>query len=434
MENTGKATIPAPNCPRISFYSEAYSLKNSNKNKTKRPGTKFGSLTCYKLTPTQIQMKGTLKILSLEDQEEDFYLITRALKKSGMDFIASRVDSKEQFSNALDQFAPDVILCDHSLPQFNSNEALRIFHQRKLPIPFILVTGAVSEEFAVSSLKHGADDYVLKSNLARLPNVIDIALKQKEAEREKIEAAQALARQNETLIKINKELDSFVYSISHNLRAPLMSVLGLLDLAKNEDNTNIIHQYHEMMKSSVCKLDDTLKEILEYSRNARQGLIVNEIDFQKTINDNFERMQFMPGYDRIRKEIFIEGESHFYSDAYRLSLILNNLISNAIKYSDPKKESSFIHITIRNEPDKVSLTFQDNGIGIEKTHIQKVFNMFFRATEINEGAGLGLYIVKEAVEKLGGTIELESQVGKGTVFKIELPNLINQHKKEFEVV
>lgn len=377
--------------------------------------------------------KSTLKILSLEDLEEDFFLITHALKKSGMAFTAKRVDSKEEFSRALKEFGADVILCDHSLPQFNSNEALRIFHQHKLQIPFILVTGAVSEEFAVSSLKHGADDYVLKSNLARLRNVIDNALKQREAERAKIEAAQALARQNEALTKINKELDSFVYSISHNLRAPLMSVLGLLDLAQNESNTTVIHQYHEMMKTSVCKLDETLKEILEYSRNARQGLIIAEIDFQKLINDNFERMQFMPGYDRIRKEIFIEGEGRFFSDSYRLSLILNNLISNAIKYSDPQKETSFIQITISLRPQKVSLVFKDNGIGIEPDYIQKVFNMFFRATEKNEGAGLGLYIVKEAVEKLGGHVELESQVGKGVVFRIELPNLMQERPKELEV-
>ena len=378
-------------------------------------------------------MKGTLKILSLEDLDDDFYLITHALKKSGLDFIAKRVDTKEEFSNALDDFKADVILCDHSLPQFNSNEALRIFHQRKLQIPFILVTGAVSEEFAVSSLKHGADDYVLKSNLPRLRNVIDNALKQKEAERAKIEAAQVLARQNETLIKINKELDSFVYSISHNLRAPLMSVLGLLDLASNENNSVVIHQYHEMMKSSVCKLDETLKEILEYSRNARQGLVINEIDFQKTIDDNFERMQFMPGFERIKKDIFINGDIPFYSDHFRLSLILNNLISNAIKYSDPSKTNSFIKITINLDPQKAFLTFHDNGIGIESNYVQKVFNMFFRATEKNEGAGLGLYIVKEAVEKLGGSINLESQIGKGTIFKIELPNLIHQRKKEYEV-
>jgi hypothetical protein len=141
----------------------------------------------------------------------------------------------------------------------------------------------------------------------------------------------------------------------------------------------------------------------------------------------------MPGYERIRKEIFIEGDSPFFSDQYRLSLILNNLISNAIKYSDSSKETSFIHITIKLLPDKVYLTFRDNGIGIEADYIKKVFNMFFRATEKNEGAGLGLYIVKEAVEKLGGSIDLESQTGKGTVFKIQLPNLIREYQAKPEV-
>lgn len=379
-------------------------------------------------------MKGTLRILSLEDLEEDFHLITRALKKSGMNFQAKRVDTRKDFSDELQHNPPDVILCDHALPQFDSYEALEIFHSRNLQIPFILVTGAVSEEFAVSSLKQGADDYVLKSNLARLPNVIENALKQKAAERDKLEAAQALARQNEVLTKINKELDSFVYSISHNLRAPLMSVLGLLDLVQHEDDRTVIRQYHEMMKSSVCKLDDTLKEILEYSRNARQGLVIHPIDFQKAIHENLERMQFMPGYDRIRKEIYIEGEGPFHSDPYRLSLILNNLISNAIKYCDPNKEDPFIQISVRHEAERASLVFKDNGIGIENGYLQKVFNMFFRATERNEGAGLGLYIVKEAVEKLCGTIKLESAPGKGTVFTIELPNLQESPAKEVEVV
>lgn len=371
-------------------------------------------------------MKSRLKILSLEDLEDDFYLITRELKKSGLDFIAKRVDNKVDFSLALKEFGADVILCDHSLPQFNSNEALQIFHQWNLQIPFILVTGAVSEEFAVSSLKHGADDYVLKSNLARLPNVIDHALKQKESERAKIEAAQILAKQNEELIKINKELDSFVYSVSHNLRAPLMSVLGLLDLAQNENNSVVINQYHEMMKSSVHKLDETLKEILEYSRNSRQGLVVGQINFERLINDNFERMQFMPGYERITKEINLDGHTQFYSDSYRLSLILNNLISNAVKYADPQKDS-FIHIKIQVDNHKALIIFRDNGIGIDKSYVEKVFNMFFRATSKNEGAGLGLYIVKEAIEKLEGKIDLESQSGEGSIFRIELPNLKHHH-------
>jgi signal transduction histidine kinase len=370
-------------------------------------------------------MESTLKVLILEDMEEDVELIKRSLKKAGLQFQAMQVDSREGFVQALQQYDADVILSDHSLPQFNSVEALELCKKMKSEAPFILVTGAVSEEFAVSCLKQGADDYVLKSNLARLPNAIHNALRQKEAEHAKVEAAQALQSQNAELKKINKELDSFVYSVSHNLRAPLMSVLGLLDLAKHEnhqENSSTLDQYFAMMESSIHKLDETVKEILDYSRNARQNLTIEQIDLKKIIEENFEKMQFMPGSQLIQREVVVSGPYPFYSDNYRLSVILNNLISNSIKYYDANKEKPYIKISVVVAKDKATLEFEDNGIGIEDKFSAKVFDMFFRATEKNKGAGLGLYIVKEAIDKLKGTISMESQVAKGTRFKIELPN------------
>jgi signal transduction histidine kinase len=369
-------------------------------------------------------MEGTLKILILEDMDEDVELIKRTLHKAGLIFETRQVDSREGFMNALNEYNADVILSDHSLPQFNSVEALEMCKQKGSLVPFILVTGAVSEEFAVTCLKQGADDYVLKSNLARLPNAITNSLKQKESENAKIKAAQALQSQNAELKKINKELDSFVYSVSHNLRAPLMSVLGLLDLAKHESHqpSNSLDQYFAMMESSIHKLDDTVKEILDYSRNARQNLSIEEMDLEKLVYDHFEKMQFMPGSKNIEHKVKIEKEVPFYSDVYRLSVILNNLISNSIKYFDEKKTQPFINISMRVEKNKAVIDFEDNGIGIEERYINKVFDMFFRGTEQNKGAGLGLYIVKEAVEKLGGNVSIYSQVGVGTLFKIELPN------------
>jgi signal transduction histidine kinase len=370
-------------------------------------------------------MESTLKILILEDMEEDVELIKRTLRKAGLQFQTMQVDSRDGFVDALQHYHADVILSDHSLPQFDSVDALQLCKNMKCDAPFILVTGAVSEEFAVSCLKQGADDYVLKSNLARLPNAIHNALRQKEAEQAKLEAAQALQSQNAELKKINKELDSFVYSVSHNLRAPLMSVLGLLDLAKHEnqqENSSTLDQYFAMMESSIHKLDETVKEILDYSRNARQNLTIEQIDLKKLIEDNFEKMQFMPGSQLIQREIHISDRYPFYSDHYRLSVILNNLISNSIKYYDAGKEKPFIHISAVVTKDKAVLEFEDNGIGIEDKFSAKVFDMFFRATEKNKGAGLGLYIVREAVEKLKGTITMQSEVGKGTRFTIELPN------------
>jgi signal transduction histidine kinase len=369
-------------------------------------------------------MNKDLRILVLEDMEDDLEIIEYMLEKAGMQFKTKRVDTKDEFVSALHSFQADVILSDHFLPTFNSLEALSITRQAGFQTPFILVTGAISEEFAVNTLKQGADDYILKSNLTRLPSAIVNALKQREAEAEKAKANEALRMQYEELVKINKELDSFVYSVSHNLRSPLMSVLGLVNLAKSEDQNrdNFFNQYFKMMETSIHKLDETLKEILDYSRNARKDVSIEKVDIRKIIDDNLERMQYMPGAQDIRKEVIIEDNYPFYTDKYRFSFVVNNLISNAIKYHDPEKSEPFLQITVITRPEKVVLEFKDNGIGISEKHLNKVFDMFFRATQKNDGAGLGLYIVKEAIDKLNGQIRVVSKVGLGTTFSIEIPS------------
>lgn len=369
-------------------------------------------------------MEKDLKVLVLEDLEEDMQLITRSLEKAGLNVETRRVDTREEFLQALKEYPADVILSDHALPQFNSAEALKLCRREGLRIPFILVTGEVSEEFAVNSLKQGADNYVLKTNLARLPSAINSALRQRKDEIAKIKANEALQLQNEELKKINRELDSFVYSVSHNLKAPLMSVLGLINLAKMEDEKlgNAFGSYFGMMERSIHKLDDTLKEILEYSRNARQELAIEEVDVTKIITDNLERMQYLPGSEKLRKDVNINIAVPLLSDAYRISVIFNNLISNAIKYADQDKEDSFLRIDVDIDENRALFVVEDNGIGIAKEYLEKVFDMFFRATMQKEGAGLGLYIVKETIEKLYGTIRVESEPRIGTSFRIEIPN------------
>jgi signal transduction histidine kinase len=370
-------------------------------------------------------MEKELRILMLEDLQDDVGLIERTLNKQGILFVTKRVDTREEFSEALINFKPDVILSDHALPQFNSLEALTIYHKQGMDIPFILVTGTVSEEFAVSCLKQGADDYVLKSNMVRLPSAIQNALRQRHHEDKRKKAEWTLRTQNEELVKINKELDSFVYSVSHNLRAPLMSVLGLINLVQieNKKNDQGMNHYFAMMQHSIHKLDDTLKEILDYSRNARSELNIERVDLEKLVEDSFERLMYIDGSDRISKSLSVEGQVNLYSDAYRLSVIINNLVSNSIKYRDATKESSLIDIRSVITDAYVQIIFRDNGIGISAEFIHKIFDMFFRATERSEGAGLGLYIVKETIDKLHGTIDVESAPGEGTTFKIRIPNL-----------
>lgn len=369
-------------------------------------------------------MDKDLKILMLEDLPEDMGLIEYFLRKEGMKFTTKRVDSKTEFIEALRDFGPDVILSDHALPQFNSIDALNICKKVGIQAPFILVTGTVSEEFAVSCLKQGADDYVLKSNLTRLPSAILNSLKQRQISIKRKKAERALRKQNEELVKINKELDSFVYSVSHNIRAPLMSVLGLVNLAKLDDGqtSDSFKQYFNMMEHSIHRLDDTLKEILDYSRNARSNLNITKVDLKKIIDDGFERLKYLNGSDQFKKIIEIDEPVPFHSDGYRLTVIFNNLISNAIKYRDVQKATNVIEIRVTVTPTHALIRFHDNGIGINKEYMHRIFDMFFRATDRSEGAGLGLYIVRETVEKLNGTIKVNSSSMEGTTFELNLPN------------
>ena len=368
-----------------------------------------------------------LKILILEDMDEDAGLVIHTLEKAGIVFDSEQVDNKEAFKTALRQFQPDVILSDHSLPQFNSTEALRICRLLKLPAPFILVTGTVSEEFAVISLKQGADDYVLKSNLSRLPSAVQHALNQRELQSRRLKTELELRVQNERLSKINQEMDNFIYSVSHNLRAPLMSVLGLINLTRLENPTfETIREYMDKINSSVLKLDETLMEILDYSRNARHEVECTGINLEPLIDASFDSLKYLDGFETVDKIVRVQQHSPLYSDAYRLRIVLNNILSNAINYRDLTKKDPHISIQATSDLQKASIIITDNGIGIGQENIDNIFTMFFRGSMRSDGAGLGLYIVKETISKLGGSINVSSRSGAGTQFSIELPNLISE--------
>jgi signal transduction histidine kinase len=388
-------------------------------------------------------MERVLRILMLEDIVEEAGLIERVLKKAKLPYVSMRVDGPDEFIGALESFNPDVVLSDHALPQFNSIEALKVCRSRGLMIPFILVTGTVSEEFAVNCLKQGVDDYILKNNLSRLPAAILNSLNQREMESRRLVTELKLRDQNEELIKtnellrkINMELDNFVYSVSHNLRAPLMSVLGLVTIARMEEQREEKPSDHlfNMIEHSIHRLDDTLKEILDYSRNARTETSISEVKLEAVFNDTLERLKYLKGFDRIEKQIRIDGDVPVYSDAYRLSIIFQNLLSNSIKYQDVEKVKSFIRIEADVTPREIRITFSDNGMGIRGEYLSKIFSMFFRATERSEGAGLGLYIVKESVNKLGGDISLESTYNEGTIFNIRIPNATPELRQESKTV
>jgi PAS domain S-box-containing protein len=231
-----------------------------------------------------------------------------------------------------------------------------------------------------------------------------------------------LRRNNEELLKTNNELDHFVYSTSHNLRAPLTSILGIVNLIKSAPDTADYALYTHLIEKSVTKLDETIQEITDYSRNTRVEVVFEEVDFESIIREVIESLSFIEQAEKIRISYVIPDNSCFISDSSRLKMIFTNLLSNAIKYYDAKQKDPFILIVIEQKEQGVFIRIKDNGIGIAAQHQDRIFKMFFRASSKSTGSGLGLYIVREAIHKLGGTIAVESRPGEGTEFILFLPN------------
>jgi len=228
---------------------------------------------------------------------------------------------------------------------------------------------------------------------------------------------------NEELKKINQELDSFVNRTSHDLRAPLHSVLGIIEAAREETNQKDLEQYFSMQEKTLKRMNDLINDIIDFSKNKRLRLDLKEIDFAKLVENALEDHSFMLNAQNIHKNINIKQYEKFVSDPRRISVVINNLISNAIKYADPSKEQQEITISITVADSMAVIEVADNGIGIEEQHLDKIFTLFYRATSRTTGSGLGLYIIKETVEKLNGYITISSKKGKGTVIKITVPDM-----------
>jgi signal transduction histidine kinase len=192
---------------------------------------------------------------------------------------------------------------------------------------------------------------------------------------------------------------------------------------KMEDDPKTINNYLNLQESSIRKMNDFIFDIIHIAKNARQKLESEQINFQQLVSDILSQHEFNEDSQKIEKVIHIQENTPFYSDPTRLKIILNNLISNAIQYSNTTKESPQLKIDIQNSSNQSKITIWDNGLGIPEEFQKKVFEMFFRGTDVKPGTGLGLYMVHEIVMKLGGTISLKSELGNYTEFTIELPQI-----------
>jgi signal transduction histidine kinase len=231
-----------------------------------------------------------------------------------------------------------------------------------------------------------------------------------------------IQQQNRELKKLNEELDRFIYSAAHDLKSPLASMDGLIRLAEREINSPGHAHYFQMMSSSVHKLDGFIRDITDYAKNKRQHLKIEKIDLERLVFDILDSVRFLPHADLLRAQVSVTGVE-FYTDRARLEIVLKNLISNSYRYMDFGKQEPYLKIEGVVGEKELRINVIDNGIGIGKGHLPRIFDMFYRAVEHSQGTGIGLFLVKESVKMLRGRISVKSNLGEWTLFHLVLPNL-----------
>ncbi len=310
-----------------------------------------------------------------------------------------------------------VIFCDQRMP---GKTGVQFFEEirSRYPKPIrILLTGYTDIDSVIDSINLGnvfryvkkpwADDDILgainEANKFYVSNSL-------------------LAVKNEELQRAYNELDKFSYSVTHDMRGPLLSVLGAIEAAQHMDDITEIRKMLMMMKDSVRNLDDFIQSIHDYYNLNRGELEIKEIDFNELVEEQIKIFNFTYLMSDVTFNTNIIQKETFRGDVLSVKLILNNLLSNAFKYQRKDNKNKTVDLNILVENGYAVIDVIDNGVGIAENYLGDIFNMFFRASTQDVGSGFGLYNVKAAVTKLNGKITVDSEINKGTHFKVLVQN------------
>jgi PAS domain S-box-containing protein len=232
-------------------------------------------------------------------------------------------------------------------------------------------------------------------------------------------------RELEKTLSLSNELEAFIYHTSHDLRSPITSMYGLVNLLKKEVNVEKISEYSKLIEGRLFHLDNIMKDIVEIAYNTAVPPEPERIVFETEIPAIINSLSKIYPNINVQLEYSRNKQVSFKTDLARLRAILRNVISNAFKYSNATLPDRTVKINVFISENEASILVEDNGIGIPAEQQDRIFSLFYKANSIHKGNGLGLYIVKAMVTKLGGEIKLSSSLGKGTIVKITIPNSLN---------
>ncbi|WP_420576093.1 tetratricopeptide repeat protein [Ekhidna sp.] len=241
-------------------------------------------------------------------------------------------------------------------------------------------------------------------------------------EMHRLEQDARVQKEKADLIEKKKiELDSFFYRISHDLKGPITSLMSLNYVAKLEVKDETALRFLDDYEKQANRLNTILDGLLNLTKMSFNEDSKQEIDFEKIIYDCISSYKFLANYDQVEFKIDVDPSIKFEAEWALINTVMQNLIENGIKYARTEDNQPFISISVKQKTDKILIDATDNGIGMDQETVEKIFTMFFRVNRKIEGTGLGLHILKRAIERLNGEVEVKSELGKGTTFSISLP-------------
>jgi signal transduction histidine kinase len=378
-----------------------------------------------------------LRILLVEDCEADFKLVVHVLQSGQLRGEFRRVETADAMRIALTESSWDAVISDWSLPHFDAPSALRLMTDLGLDLPFIILSGTVGEEAAVAAMRAGAHDYVLKSNLARLPPALNRELRESKVRQARREAERALVERTARLARTNADLESsqdslrqairardeFLSVASHELSTPLTSLKLQVQALARHDNAPPTAEQLNRIDRQVDRLTKLIRQLLDVSRIAgnRLTLEAEDMDLADLVYEVASRSSLDVKHSGSDLRVNAVRPMRGLWDRERMDQVITNLISNAIKFGVGKP----IDVTLEPIEGGARLSVHDHGIGIDSKSRDRIFERFERAVSTRHfgGFGLGLWIVRQIVEASGGTISVQSEIGSGSTFIVELPSI-----------
>jgi signal transduction histidine kinase len=359
---------------------------------------------------------GKLRALLVEDEQADVELALAELRRGGLEANGDVAQTAEEFTELVRKNSYDVILADYKLPNWNGLESVEVLRREGLDIPVILVSGALGELTAVECIKQGAADYVLKDHLARLPESVRRAMREKKLREDHRQSQEELARSN-------RDLEQFAYVASHDLQEPLRMVATYTQLLAERYQGKLdadADKYIHYAVDGALRMQKLVQDLLAFSRVGRQGQARESTDCNAVLQAALKNLE--AAIQESKARVQHDQLPVVIADSSQLAQVFQNLIGNAIKFRG--SEPPLIRVSAKAKVKEWVFSVADNGIGIAAEHADSVFVIFRRLHARAEypGNGIGLSICKKIIEQHGGRIWVESEVGHGSVFQFSLPN------------